>query len=521
MNNNLKKTIRNHSFITTLVVVAIVVVINILAVQIFYRFDLTQHKDYSLSSASEQVLKNLEDDLTINVYFSEKLPPEYLNMRQGVEDLLAEYQNYSGGKLQVNYIDPKDDADLKEQLTVKGIPELQFNVLEKDQFQLTNGFLGIAVDYLDKEEVLPVVETTNNFEYKLTSAIKKVMNQNSVKIAWTKSGTESTQTYKEALKQLRENYEVAEVDLTAGKLLDSSYQILVVTNPEKELDDVGRYIIDQFLMSDKSIFFLVDGVKVDKYLQPQENKTGLNDLLINYGLTLSNKLVLDTSSDMATFSGGYMNFMVQYPYWIKVTKDDFAQDNPAVNQLESITLPWASNIDVSQEKIGSNQLQYLAKSSAKSWLAKEPISLDPQQKFSADNYNQYNLAVSELGHFASYFQDKDNPLADKSVEKISSTDNGRIVLIGDADFLSDSFLAQYPTNSVFFANMLDWLSQDESLISIRSKGVTDRPLKQLSDRQKTAIKYTNIFGITGIILIVGLVRFILRKKKFRKIKFKL
>jgi gliding-associated putative ABC transporter substrate-binding component GldG len=515
---NFKAQIRNYSLITTIVIIAIVVVINILAVQIFYRFDLTQNKDYSLSDASKEVLKNLDDNLTINVYFSEKLPSEYLSMRQGVEDLLSEYQNYSQGKVKINYIDPKDDADLKEEIIAKGIPELQFNVLEKDQFQLTNGFLGIAVDYLDKEEILPVVETTNNFEYKLTSAVKKVSSKNELKIAWSKSSTESTQTYKSVLEELRTDYNVTEVDLTAGKLLDSSYQILVVTNPEKELDDSGRYIIDQFLMSGKSVFFLLDGIKVDKYLQTQENKTGLSGLLENYGLKLSNKLILDTSSEMATFSGGYMNFMVQYPYWVKATKDNFSQDNPAVSQLESITLPWASNIEINQEKVGSNQIQYLIKSSVKSWQASEPISLDPQQKFSANSYGQYNLAIGEFGHFESFFKDLENPLADKSAEKITSTNSGRLVLVGDADFISDSFIAQYPSNYVFTANMLDWLSQNETLIAIRSKGVTDRPLKQLSDTQKSIIKYANIFGITGIILIVGLIRFILRK---RKIRFKL
>lgn len=510
---NIKAKIKANSLITTLVVTAIIVVLNILAVQIFYRFDLTQNKDYSLSSSSKEALKKIDDTITINVYFSEKLPAEYLTVRQQVEDLLAEYQNYGSGKLKINYIDPKDDADLKEQLQAKGVPELQFNVLEKDQFQLTNGYLGMTVNYLDKEEILPVVETTNNFEYKLTSAIRKVISSNDLKIAWLKSSAESAQTYADALEELRENYQITEVDLTAGKLLDSVYEILVVTNPEKELDDSARYVIDQFLMSGKSVFFLLDGVKVDKYLQAQENKTGLNDVLANYGLNLSNKLVLDASSDMATFSGGYMNFMVQYPYWIKATKENFSVDNPAVNQLESITLPWASYIEVNKEKVGSNQIQYLIKSSAKSWLAKEPISLDPQQKFSTDSYSQYNLAVSEIGHFESYFKDKNNPLTDAAAEKISSTDNGRIVLVGDADLLSDSFLAQYPANYVFLANMLDWLGQDESLISIRSKGVTDRPLKQLSDNQKSLIKYSNIFGITGIILIMCLVRFILRKRK--------
>ena len=61
-------------------------------------------------------------------------------------------------------------------------------------------------------------------------------------------------------------------------------------------------------------------------------------------------------------------------------------------------------------------------------------------------------------------------------------------------------------------NAVDYLTLDESLISIRSRGKTDRPLKELSEGLKNVIKFFNIFGISVLVVIFGLVRYYLRKK---------
>lgn len=528
MKNNFKRKYFTHTIVSILAVVGIVAAINMIAYFVFQRYDFTQDKSYSLSSASKTALQDLKEKVTINVYFSEKLPPEYLTIRQNVEDLLKEYQTYGGNNLKINYIDPKDNTELQQQLKIKGIPELQFNITEKDQFQVTTGYLGMAVDYLDKEEVLPVVQSIDSFEYDMTSAIKKVTATQTFQIAWAKNAGDAAadlqtlsqsssqnQKYSEVIKELNKDYQIVDVDLTSGKLLDNNtYKTLVVAGVESELDDKSKYVIDQFIMKGGSVLFMLDGVTVNQNLQAQINKTGLDEMLKNYGVTISPKMVLDNSSEIASFSGGYTNFMVQYPYWVKVTKTGFAKDNAAVSSLESLVLPWVSNVDATNGKP-------LVQSSNKSWLSGDSINLDPQQDFTSTNFSQYNLAVTLNNSLNSYYQGKDKPADVDTANFTDKTDNARVVVVGDADFVSDTFIGLYPDNFTFLANMLDWLDQNESLISIRSKGVSDRSLKELSDSEKASLKYLNIFGITGIVIILGAVRFILRKKKFKKIKFKL
>src|SRR5271169_1628798 len=114
--------------ISAVIVIGILAVINFFSYSIFYRWDLTQNKDYSISSISKNTVANLDDVVNIKAYFSENLPSQYLNLRQEVGDILDEYSSYSKGKIKVEFIDPKDDPDTQSALEAAGIPQLQFNV---------------------------------------------------------------------------------------------------------------------------------------------------------------------------------------------------------------------------------------------------------------------------------------------------------------------------------------------------------------------------------------------------------
>ena len=91
----------------------------------------------------------------------------------------------------------------------------------------------------------------------------------------------------------------------------------------------------------------------------------------------------------------------------------------------------------------------------------------------------------------------------------------RLVVVGDADFIVDKNL-RGNDNLAFMLNTVDWLSQDEALISIRSKQVTARPLKEISRGAKQFVKYGNIFGLPVLVIVVGVLRWQIRKQVRRK-----
>jgi gliding-associated putative ABC transporter substrate-binding component GldG len=498
MNKFLKNT---NSAATVIIVIGILIVVNFLSYQIFFRLDLTKDNNYSISKASKQAVGKLDDIVNVKVYFSNNLPNQYINLRQEVGDILDEYANYSNGKIKVEFIDPKDDQATESELYMIGIPPLQFNVLEKDKYQVVRGYLGIAVKYGDKTEAIPVVEDTKNLEYQLTLAIKKATNKINASVGLvTSNGALKTENeINQAYNELKKLYDVKLVDLTAGEI-PSDINTLIIPGPKEKFSQAETKKIDDFFMSGKAILLLVDGVKVDNGLTASANDLGLDDLLLPYGVRLNKNLVLDVYSGVASFNQGFITFSTNYPFWPKVVKAGFDENTAAVSKLESVIFPWASSLEIVDGKIDpSDKISYLAKTSKDAWVEEGEFDLNPQQNFSPTSKSERTLALSISGKFKSAFGEK-------------TTEAGRLIVVGDSDFMSDSFVRGTPDNLIFFQNLVDSLSLDEDLINIRSKGVTERPIKEISEGTKAAIRYSNIFGLTVIIVIFGLTRYYIRKR---------
>lgn len=484
-----------------LILAGILIVINFFGYQIFYAFDLTQNKDYSISKTTKDTLKNLDDIVNIKAYFSGSLPTQYINLPQEVGDILSGYQNYSSGKVKYEFIDPKDDSDLQSELQMKGIPQLQFNVLAKDKYEVVNGYLGMSIQYGDKSETIPVVQDTANLEYLITSKIKKLTAKDAPVIGFlTGHETLSTDTdIKGAYQSISELYDVRTVDLATDKEMPAEIKTLIIAGPKTEFKKEELTTIDNFVMRGGSLLILADGVKVDNGLQASANKVGLEPLLTAYGLRLNENLILDSSAGIASFNQGFMTFNINYPFWPKITKSGFDKDSTAVAKLESVVLPWVSSIDTLKDKLPEGaKVSYLAKSSGESWTQKEPFNLNPQQQMPTSKASQSDLAVSVTGKLKSAFGS-------------NTSDNSRIILVGDSDFLRDS-LSGGSDNLIFFQNMVDSLTLDEGLINIRSKGIAARPLMELTDAGKASIRYLNVFGLTILALVFGLWRYYSRRR---------
>ncbi|MFH1427452.1 MAG: GldG family protein, partial [Patescibacteria group bacterium] len=460
-----KFTKKSDSSLTVIIIIGILIVVNFFSYQIFFRWDLTQNKDYSISDVSKKTVANLDDNVNIKVYFSKNLPSQFITLSQEVADILDEYENYSNGNLRVEFIDPDKLENAEQELYILGIPALQFNVLEKDNYQVVKGYLGMVVQYGDKKEAIPIIEDTNNFEYQVTLAIKKVTSDeiNTIGIVSSNSSL-SLETIDTAYEKILELYQVRTVDLETAESISPELKTLIVIGPKDAFSEEELKKIDNFFMQGGSLLFLVDGVKVEEGLFAIKNDINLNTLLENYGLKINSDLVLDASSGMASFSTGLFTISVNYPFWPKILKENFSKDNAAVAKLETLLLPWASSVDIISSKIDqANTVYELVKTTNQSWVQLDNYDLNPQQRFSpTGDVRQRNLAISVFGKFSSPYNQ-------------GSTESSRIIIIGDSDFISDNFLRQSPDNLTFFQNIIDSLSLDEDLINIRSKGVTERP----------------------------------------------
>lgn len=512
-----RKTAQQASlYSNTLLIIGILVAINLLAAFFFYRFDLTKNENYSVSSPTKNILKTLDDLLSIKIYFSKDLPPNMVNLRQEVADLLAEYKAYGGDKLKIEFIDPgKDQATERDALGL-GIPKLQFNVWQKEKLQVVNGYSGIALFYADKKEIIPEIVSAQNLEYDLTTLIKKLISAKQEKIAFAVGNDELNidRDLGSVNQFLSQQYEIVSVDLNQNQLLPADVKTLLIVGPTKIFSEKEKYIIDQFLMKGGSILLAYSGVSVDQNLQPTKVDLGLSDQFESYGIKLNTNLILDGASfEIANFNTEYGPFLTQYPFWPRVIQSGFDQDSIVTNKLQAVVFPWTSSIEIIKDKVKDNQVQQLAKTTDKSWQVTENFDLNPQQEFRPTEQKSYLIAAAVLGKFASFFAGKTAPegFADKPAEK---TDDGRLAVIGNAQFVREGFVRQYRDNLIFFLNLVDNLTLSSDLISIRAKAISSLPLKNMSDSQRMFYKFAGIFSPALIVIILGIIKYIMRKRKF-------
>ena len=526
------------------VVFGIVSLINFLSSHRFIRADLTADKRYTISQSTKKVLKRLDDIVTIDAYFSRQ-PARIAQLRQSVRDMLEEYRAFSKN-LQINFIDPATgDEAQKQQLRFIGIPEMQINVIEKDKAEIANVYMGIAILYADKKEVLPVVQTTANLEYDLTSAILKVTSKE-IKTIGFLTGHDELDVFGQAFGSLRQElskqYDVRKVPIEADKAIDADVATLVVAGPKKELTEREKYEIDQFIMRGGRALFLVDPVLIQyEGLNVSSLTTGLNDLLEHYGVKLNDNLVLDVSMDQLTYSQGFMTVTTGYAYFIKVlkqyqyrtgeTSDGLSKDSIITNQLESLTFPWAGSLELIPNVDAPVEAIALAKTSRGGWTAQSPYNISPtnrQFQPPASVQQAHTVAISLSGVFKSFYAGKAIPPAESSEpdevvtakpaeeERTTKTDSEttQIVVVGNSQFLQQG----RRDGQLFFLNTVDWLTLGEELINIRSHGVTNRPLKEVSESEKFFLKFISIAGVPILVVAFGLVRFFLRRRAKRLVE---
>lgn len=504
--------------------VAVLLVLNLISVNLFGRLDLTEGKVYSLSKASKEVVRSLNDPLIIKMFFTRDLPPPYNGYVRYLKDQLEEYQAYSGGKLKLELIEP-DDPEKELEAQRYGIPPLQVNALENDKIEIKKVYMGMVLLFEDRKEVIPVFQSIGDLEYDLTSTIKRISEKVLPTVAFLvgKDGPDPDTDLKLVNQELARHYQIRRINLDEGERIPARVRVLVVLGPKKKFSQWEKYRMDQYLMTGGRLAFLLNYVDVD-IQQGAASKLDLqiDDFLANLGVRIDDDLVIDWQCSRIAVSqqrGAYtMSNIVNYPFF--PTARTFNKDNLIVKDLESVTFNFVSSLDSSS---GSWDLTFdpLVFSSDLSGIQKAPFDINPYRQFTQTDFadGPQVLAAAVEGSFRSYYADWEPSRIEEEIGFVETTltvsPETRLVVVGDADFALDQNL-RGNDNLAFLLNIVDWLAQDEALISIRSKQVTSRPLKEISSGGKRVIKYGSTLGLPLLVVLFGVARWQIRKRATRK-----
>ncbi|HEX6938109.1 MAG TPA: Gldg family protein [Longimicrobiales bacterium] len=493
-----------------------VLVLNLLGAHVRGRLDLTADRLYTLSDGTRQVLEDLDDVVTIKLFASNELPPEVGLTLRDVRDLLADYRAASDGRVQVLELDPGEDEEAAEEAASLGIREIQFNVLRSDEFQIRNGWLGLAVLYADEREVIPMISRTDDLEYRLTSMIASLTTEEKPRLAFlTGYGARGPFRYPALREALAGRYQVRTIDLAGDSvptLTPDSFRVVVLAGPEQELGAEAVAALERYLDAGGAGLLLLEGGVVDPrapFARPVES--GLDSLLARRGVELASGMVYDLRSNERVSLGqrGIFNLIAPYPLWPIVLP---AGDHALTRGLEALTLGWATAFEITDSTTARplwTTTEFGGLRDVSGPIMPESLDLDPDPAALAPRV----VAAVVDGTAARRGEDDAASPADTAAAERDDGAGGRLVVVGDADFLNDDFVRGNPQNLAFAANAVDWLAQDDALISIRSKDRTPPPLILESEAQQAALKWGNLLGVPLLFVLGGALRVANRRRR--------
>ncbi|MCK5242142.1 GldG family protein [bacterium] len=503
-----------------LIVIGILVLVNLISVRTFFRLDLTKNRAYSLSKISKQYMRDLKDPLTVKAFFTKKLPPPYNANARYLRDLLEDYRSYSKGKFNYQFIDPVADPMIAREARSLGVYEIQMTAVEKDKFEQKTGYMGLALIYGEKKEVIPLIQDTSALEYQISSMIKKLVQKQMKVVGITQGHGEPgmEEQLSNFVDVISKNYEVVPIDLTSESIPER-LDALLVPGPTRPLPEDKLYQIDNFLRSGRNVGMLVQMVKADakQSMQGQIVDSKLSRLISAWGARIQPNLVYDAQCQKITVAqrgpGFIMQNIVPYPPFPLVTTID--KQHLMVKNIESFTLPFISALGLNEKIITDNKLagSVLARSSKHAWSQMKFFMLSPQfiKPPAQNELKQFDLVVTLAGAFPSAFKADQLPALSQSGESlpsfIKSAKPARLFVIGGADFLTNDFIDARRKDGLFqlSQNMVDWIAQDAALIEIRSKGTGPATMGKITETHRKTVKYFNLIILPLLVIVAGLV----------------
>ncbi|WP_253764309.1 gliding motility-associated ABC transporter substrate-binding protein GldG [Flammeovirga sp. SJP92] len=543
-------------------VVLFFILLNIHSDQLFFRWDLTEEKRFSINPATERLLNNLPDEVQIDVYLDGPLNAEFEHLKQSIQETLDEFKIQSNGQLDYRFVDPNDFADQRQKrafqqsIIKKGIPQTTlFDVSANGEQTQRLIYPGALVSYKGKQKGVLLLkgnkarssqeqinQSIEGVEFELASAIKELSQTQSKKIAIIQGHDELTPTeMTEAIQALKKKYYVAEVnDMSTLNQFDG----IIVAQPKKKFPNRDKYYIDQYLMNGGNVMFLMDRVQMNKDSIPLGGTyafgydLNIEDLLFRLGVRPNIDLIQDQQTGLIEVVAG--NFgdkanlkKLPWPYFMYLNT---FSEHPIVRNMDVVYGKFVSTLDTVKSKgIKKTPLIYTSNYSR---IRKMPniISLDEiKEAGQKELFNTPHIPVAYLleGKFKSLYANRFPP---KGIPKSSLIKEGKkeskVIVMGDADIIKnelnplngqmesiefDRFRNQSLSNLDFLMNAMDYLTDEEGLILARNKKVTIRPLDSFKIREeKTMWQWINVGVPVAITILLGIGFIYQRKRKYNK-----
>lgn len=474
------------------------------------RVDLTEQNIYSLSQGTKNIMANLEQEVSLNLYFSDKASKDLTALRsyaQRVEELLQEYVLLSGGKLSLNIIDPEPFSEAEDNASEAGLQAVPIATGDDIYFglQATNSKGDESIIGFFQPDKEPFIEyEISELIYRLSQThipVVGLMTSLDMRGGFDmqRGGTTPPWAVFEQLDQL---YDVRWVEEQPDEI-EAEIELLVVVQPDA-LDEASLYAIDQFVMGGGKLIAFVDPKAESKQETPMgDENLGLNPLkplFEQWGVNYDDTKVITDAQYGLTVSMGQGQPPVRHLGLLGVQVDGLNPNEVASSELEVVN--FASTGFVSPKEGASTTFDALAWSSTAAQLVdinQYNLMKDPTQLMMdfEPTGESYVLAARISGPATSLFEAKPKDSESKG-DYIANADTINVMVVADTDVLTDRLWVQvqnffgqrivtpWADNGALAQNMVEQFLGSNDLITIRSRGRFSRPFEVVQDLQQQA-----------------------------------
>lgn len=474
------------------------------------RVDLTEQNIYSLAQGTQNIIENLEQDVTLNLYFSDKATKDLTSLRsyaKRVEELLQEYVLLSDGKLTLNIIDPEPFSEAEDQAAEAGLQAVPIATGDDVYFGLQ------ATNAKGDESIIGFFQPDKEpfLEYEISELIYR-LSQTRIPVVGLMTSLEmrggfdmqrgGTTPPWAVFEQLDQLYDVRWVE-DEIEAIDKDIELLVVVQPSN-LDDASLYAIDQFVMGGGKLIAFVDPKAESKQPNPMgEEDIGINPLkplLEQWGVNYDDSQVVIDAQYGLTVSVGQGMPPVRHLGLLGVQVDGLNPNEVATSELETVNLASAGFVQPKDDATTTfDALLWSSTVAQPIDINRYNLSHDPRQLMQdfAPTGESYVLAARISGQANSHFEQAPVELEEPH-EHIASNDNINVMVVADTDVLTDRLWVQvqnffgqrivqpWADNGALAHNMVEQYLGSNDLITIRSRGRFTRPFEVVQDLQQQA-----------------------------------
>jgi ABC-type uncharacterized transport system involved in gliding motility auxiliary subunit len=393
----------------------LVVLLGYLASQYHVAKDITQANRNILTLGSVNVIKQMKAPINITVYATKDDASSGDTFRKGIVDFFARYQREKKN-INLTFVNPSEEPKLAQDAGVK-----------------TDG--EVVIEYQKRvEHIVPPFA-----EQEVTNLLVRLSRTNQQAVMYLDGHGErnligvKNHDIGEFGKQLEaKGFKFANPDLTIAQAVPSNGAMLVIASPQVDVSDVEAKKIKAYLEAGGNLLWLLD----------DDNLRGLKEVADYLGMQVSPGIALDMAS-------------AQYGADARVAFASLYGEHAITKNFMLRTLfPEAHEVTAKGTDDNGWKVSNLVEVAPNGWLASAKLAKDAKPAFNeaTDKRGPINIGVA--------------------LERIYGKKGQRVVVMGNANFLSNTFITN-GGNLDLGVNIVNWLAGDDSLITIQPMPLKD------------------------------------------------